>query len=89
MKYSESKGQRAVMAGHGFVMFEWRWIEASVLGSQVFVQASMEGCDMLLLMTERTLIFKRAIKICLQRPKKVEGPRNRLCLIVKINRLFC
>ena len=33
------------MAGNGFVMFGWSWIEASVLGSQVFRQASMEGCD--------------------------------------------
>ena len=33
------------MAGHGFVMFGWSRIEASVLDSQVFGQASMEGCD--------------------------------------------
>ena len=33
------------MARYGFVMFEWSWIEASVLGSQVFGQASMDGCD--------------------------------------------
>ena len=32
------------MAGHGRVMFGWSWIEASVLGSQVFGQALMEGC---------------------------------------------
>ena len=32
------------MAGHGFVRFGWSWIEASGLGSQVFGQASMEGC---------------------------------------------
>ena len=35
------------MAGHCFVMFGWSWTEASVLGSQVFRQASMEGCDLL------------------------------------------
>ena len=28
-------------------MFGWSWTEASVLGSQVFGQASMESCDML------------------------------------------
>ena len=33
------------MAGHGFVIFGWSWIEASVLGSQVFEQASMESCE--------------------------------------------
>ena len=33
------------MAGHGCGMFGWSWIEASVLGSQVFGQASMEGCE--------------------------------------------
>ena len=33
------------MAGHGFVMFGWSWIEAGVLGSQVFGQGSTEGCD--------------------------------------------
>ena len=32
------------MAGHGFVIFGWNWIEASILGSHVFGQASMEGC---------------------------------------------
>ena len=32
------------MAGHGFGMFGWSWIEAIVLGSQVIEQASMEGC---------------------------------------------
>ena len=32
------------MAGHGFAMFGWSWIEASILGSQVFGQASVEGC---------------------------------------------
>ena len=31
------------MNAHGFVMFGWSWNEASVLGSQVFGQASMEG----------------------------------------------
>ena len=29
-------------------MFVWSWIEAIVLGSQVFGQASMEGCESLL-----------------------------------------
>ena len=29
------------MAGHGFVMFGWSWIEASAFGSQVFGQASI------------------------------------------------
>ena len=31
-------------SGHCFVMFGFSLIEASVLGSQVFGQASMEGC---------------------------------------------
>ena len=34
------------MAGYGCVMFGWSWIEKSVLVSQVFGQASVEGCDM-------------------------------------------
>ena len=33
------------MAGHSFGMFGWNWTEASVLGSQVFRQALIEGCD--------------------------------------------
>ena len=33
------------MTGHGFAMFGWSWIEGSDLGSQVFGQASIEGCD--------------------------------------------
>ena len=33
------------MAGHGCGMFKWSWIEASVLGSQVYGQASVEGCE--------------------------------------------
>ena len=37
------------MAGYGFVMFGCFWIEASVLGSQVFGQASMGGCEVGLL----------------------------------------
>ena len=32
------------MAGHDWDMFGWSWIEVSVLGSQVFGRASMEGC---------------------------------------------
>ena len=32
------------MAGHGFVMFGWSEIEESDFGSEVFGQASMEGC---------------------------------------------
>ena len=32
------------MAGHSSGMFGWSWTEVSVLGSQVFGQASMEGC---------------------------------------------
>ena len=32
------------MAGHGFVMFGWSWIDAIVLSSQVFEQTSMEAC---------------------------------------------
>ena len=32
------------MAGNSSVMFGWSWIEVSVLGSQVFGQASMERC---------------------------------------------
>ena len=35
------------MAGHGWDMSGWSWIEASVLGSQVFGQASVEGCGLL------------------------------------------
>ena len=34
------------MAGYCFGMFGWSWIETSVLGSQVFGQASMEGCKL-------------------------------------------
>ena len=33
------------MAGHSSVTFGWSWPEASVFGSQVFGQASMESCD--------------------------------------------
>ena len=32
------------MASHSFGMRGWSWTEASVLGSQVFGQASMGGC---------------------------------------------
>ena len=32
------------MTGNSPVMFEWSWTEVSVSGSQVFGQASMEGC---------------------------------------------
>ena len=32
------------MAGHSFVMIGWSWTEVSVLGSQVFGEASMESC---------------------------------------------
>ena len=31
------------MAGHGFVMFGWIWIDPSVLGSQVLVWTSLNG----------------------------------------------
>ena len=33
------------MAENRSVMFEWSWAEVSVLGSQGFGQASMEGCE--------------------------------------------
>ena len=33
------------MAGQSLALFGWSWTEVSVLGSQVFGQASMEGCD--------------------------------------------
>ena len=33
------------MDGQSFAMFGWSWTEASVLGSQVFVQALMESCE--------------------------------------------
>ena len=33
------------MAGQSSAMFGWNWTEVSVLGSQVFGQASMESCD--------------------------------------------
>ena len=33
------------MAGQSSAMFGWSWTEVSVLGSQVFGQASMENCE--------------------------------------------
>ena len=32
------------MAGHSYVTFGWSWTEVSVLGSQLYGQASMESC---------------------------------------------
>ena len=34
------------MAGHSSVMLVWSWTEANVLGSHVFGQAAMEGCEL-------------------------------------------
>ena len=34
------------MAGHSSVMFGWSWTEVSVLGSQIFGQVSMKGCEL-------------------------------------------
>ena len=33
------------MAGQNSFKFDWSWTEVSILGSQVFWQASMESCD--------------------------------------------
>ena len=33
------------MAGHNSFMFEWSLTEVSVFGSQLFGQASMDGCN--------------------------------------------
>ena len=33
------------MPRHSSAMFGWSWTEVSVLGSQVFGQALMEGCE--------------------------------------------
>ena len=33
------------MPGQSSAMFGWSWTDVSVLGSQVFVQALMEGCE--------------------------------------------
>ena len=38
-------GQWTVDSGHGWCMFGWSWIEASLLRIQLFGQDSMEGCD--------------------------------------------
>ena len=38
--------QNATMTGQSYVMFGWSWTEVSVLSSQVFGQASLEGCAM-------------------------------------------
>ena len=35
------------MAGDSSVIIGWSWTEVSVLGSQVFGQASMESCELL------------------------------------------
>ena len=33
------------MAGHSLVMLGWSWTDLSVLGSQLFGQASAESCE--------------------------------------------
>ena len=40
-------------------MFGWSWIEASVLGSQVIGQASMESCDVQIANKPDTTVTKR------------------------------
>ena len=39
--------QQATMAGHSSVMIGWSWTDLSVLGSQLFGQASAESCEVL------------------------------------------
>ena len=35
------------MAGQNYAMFGWSWTKVSVLGSQVFGQALMESCEII------------------------------------------
>ena len=53
------------MARHSFVMFGWNWTKASVLGSQVFGQASMNGCEYLRYSFRQTFVARAVLQTAL------------------------